>query len=383
MQSILSVFRRPSQPAASTTTQTQRRKSSSAVSPSTQVTPRHLHSEGESPSQSSKVTIPTSTEPPTSLHPPPPRSTSTSKAPPPPPPRSRQVSSQSIATTRSVSGPPPTTSNANNRPLYLAVYFSRKSGETLPGEAQYTLALHLRDTRDQSLRVYRLQPADIEPYSWTQIQYTMSEDEALSDPLMAGRVMVGYITAPITTTTDNTATSDAAQSSLEHILNTLALPPPHTSNTTYFKDALAALHAAGLLTTKPATTTALPPPPPSSTNISKPPTQRPSLVSRDTDNWNDIPETFLSPDFSTNGGSLGRRKVRGTPRVTPLVTPRGSMGSLRQTSVTSVAGGPPSVVGESTSLWPGGPGDGADVERSWDEIVKEIESLVSRYKEEK
>lgn len=59
------------------------------------------------------------------------------------------------------------------------------------------------------------------------------------------------------------------------------------------------------------------------------------------------------------------------------------MGSLRQTSVTSVAGGPPSVVGESTSLWPGGPGDGADVERSWDEIVKEIESLVSRYKEEK
>jgi len=196
----------------------------------------------------------------------------------------------------------------------------------------------------------------------------MSEDEVLSDPLMVGRVVVGYITAPptTTTTTEDTATNDTVQNSLERILDTLELPTSHTPNTAYFKDALAAFRTAGLLTAKPHTTTSTtttmpPPPPPSSAN--KPSTQRPSLISRDTDNWNDIPETFLSPDFSsTNGGSLGRRKVRGTPRITP----RGSLGSLRQTSVTS---GPPMTA----SL--GGVDDG---ERSWDEIMKETERLVSR-----
>jgi hypothetical protein len=113
-------------------------------------------------------------------------------------------------------------------------------------------------------------------------------------------------------------------------LTTLTVPTsPHPSSTTTTKPPL-----------PPHTSVSQPRPPlpPNPTEPNKPPSQpaslnkRPDLSSRDTDNWNDIPENFLSVD-SAAGGSH-RRKPRGT---TPRVTPRSSLGNMRNVS----SGAPP------------------------------------------
>lgn len=199
--------------------------------------------------------------------------------------------------------------------------------------------------------------------------------ELASDRLLLGRVKLGYV--PITNETD-------VQERIDHLLDNISTPAPQISTSTkvWFGEAINVLRANGLLVpTTPSTTSTAPTPP---FEEKKTKTPRPSLLSHDTDNWNDIPDNFLSADAANalGGGSLGRRKVRGTPRVTP----RGSVAEMRQSSVGS---GPPQ--GEAKDKE--NEGEGAKKKKSkdlevrkgmgWDDIVREVERWGGVLKREK
>lgn len=360
MQSLFSVFRRTS---AEQQPPQQRRRSSAAGTTST---PRHLEESQTSPDTA----------------PPPPAEPNGLKSVPPPP-RSRQVSSTAVPTL------PPTASAAPPPPpqgVYLALY------SQLDDSASYRLALHITSWPPSKLvRKYccanafasnSTSKAGSEDTSITYRFEAVEVDPKMEDSLL-GAVLIGSIIG-----------SSAINKLNEHVeatnSNSSDSVNADVATRAWLESALTIIRGDGFFYDTPLTppmpppvtgsyTPAPPPPPPTtnSTDLAKPTSQpsslnkRPNLTARDTDNWNDIPDNFLSVD---SAGGSGRRKARGT---TPRVTPKSSFGNLGTSSGTPIPPPHLPVCGQvSIRRREDHP------TRSWEEIIQPAEEWIEKVRQE-
>lgn len=217
---------------------------------------------------------------------------------------------------------------AQDRLLYVALYalVPSKDGQS----TSHHVALHLASSAEEkTVRKYRVKQSKLADGCSCEMEVIETQNEA--DLLARG--LLGYV-----------AEADIAR--FEAVLREVKVPTasPSTSSSTsettakdnpiivWLTHALSALHTHNLLSTSPTSipsTTTVPPPPQAQAK----PSQRPSLTHRDTDNWNDLPEDFLTADAPRAAGTASqRRKLRdrsigtpmATPKVSPIPTPRGS-----------------------------------------------------------
>jgi hypothetical protein len=217
-------------------------------------------------------------------------------------------------------------------PLYVAVYAAEHKQQS---KATWKMALHLAATHDAgSVVKYSCRYDEAsnceEASKWT--CETERVDTATEKDLIA-RVLIGHVPKTSATTEDTSSEFDHTATQITNLLSTLPISQSAASQSesethssrTWLMAAITSLRTSGLLVetpTLPASTSK------ASSSASKPTdatssATRPKLTSNPTDNWNDLPADFLSPDAAPGGSH--RRKMRNS---TPRITPRSSSGQL-------------------------------------------------------
>ena len=325
MQSLFSVFRRPAPP----TNFAERRRSSATAASVPSVAyndtqPRHLGKSDTPPSAPPKPAA---------------------KAAVPPPPRSRQVSPKQSVEIPSAVATDVESGDRQYMPLYVAVY---ASGEQQQSKGTWRMALHLGAEQN---KVVKYSTRSDEASNGAQSSNATCEVETIDTALemdLVARVLIGHVLKTGSTTTD-ASDFENTSTKISNLLSTI--PVSQTAISTsgmethssrfWLMAAITSLRTSGHLietpsststntstTTNASTTTNSTDTASSTSKPTNPPVTRPDLISRPTDNWNDLPADFLSPDAPAGGSH--RRKMRNS---TPRITPKSSSGQLGEVGV--------------------------------------------------
>jgi len=230
--------------------------------------------------------------------------------------------------------------------MYVAVYACEQQQQS---KRTWSMALHLAAAHDAEEVVkysYRYEGAtNGEAYvTWTNATELI---DLASEKDLVARVVIGHVRTTGDDPPFDTSNSNHTAVRIGILFNSLpASETPRSASCTetqlvraWLVKAITTLRTKGLLietpssittanitssTTKTTDTTA------STAKPTNPPVTRPDLISRPTDNWNDLPADFLSPDAPPGGSH--RRKMRNS---TPRITPKSSSGQLGEVGTTA------------------------------------------------